>query len=168
MATLRDLFKDQLKDIYDAENQIVAALPKMIDAASHDELKAALTEHLEQTRGQIDRLERVFAQVGASPARKTCKGMKGLLEEGSEAIKDQSAGAARDALIIGGAQKVEHYEIAEYGTLRAWAEELDLGDAAELLGETLDEEADADERLSSIAEGGLLEDGVNEEATAAR
>ena len=164
MATLKALFTDQLKDIYDAENQIVEALPKIIDAASNEELKAALAEHLEQTRAQVDRLERVFSEAGATPARKPCKGMQGLLEEGSEALKGHPAGAGLDALIIAGAQKVEHYEIAEYGTLRAWAEELDLADAAELLGETLDEEADTDERLSSIAEGGLLEDGVNESA----
>lgn len=168
MATLRELFRDQLKDIYDAENRVVEALPRLIDSVSSEELKEALSEHLEETRGQIDRLERVFSEAGASPARKACKGIQGLLEEGDEALKDQPAGAARDALIIAGVQKVEHYEIAEYGTLRAWAEELGLGNAAELLGETLDEESDADERLSSIAEGGLLESGVNEDATAHR
>jgi len=166
MATLKKLFVDQLKDIYDAEHQIVEALPKLVKAASSDELKEAFSEHLEQTRNQIERLESVFSECGEAPARKTCKGMKGLLEEGEEAIKDESAGAVKDALLIGGAQKVEHYEIAEYGTLRAWAEELGLEDAVDLLGETLDEESDADERLTSIAEGGLLEEGVNEEATA--
>ncbi|HET6342597.1 MAG TPA: DUF892 family protein, partial [Gemmatimonadota bacterium] len=116
--------------------------------------------------GHVERLERLFSDLGEPPTGKSCKGMEGLLEEGDEAIKNHSAGILRDALIIAGAQRIEHYEISGYGTAKAWAEELDLEDAVDLLDETLDEEAEADEKLSAIATGGLLTEGVNETASA--
>lgn len=167
MATLREAFMEQLHDIYDGENQIVEALPTMAEAATGQKLKDTLTEHVGQTRGQIKRLERIFSELGQSPSRKSCKGVQGLLDEGRE-ILEKPAGPTRDALLITGAQRVEHYEMAVYGTLRSWAEELELDDAAELLSDTLDEESAADEKLTSIAEGGLLTEGVNEEAASAR
>ena len=167
MATLRERFIDQLKDTYDAEKQVLEALPKLVAAASDEDLKATFSDHLQQTHGHVERLERIFSDLGESNFRKSCKGMKGLIEEGKEALEGPSS-ATRDAALIAAAQKVEHYEIAAYGTLRSWAEELELDEAAELLEETLDEEASADEKLTSIAEGGLIETGVNEEATASR
>lgn len=166
MPKFHDAFVDQLKDLYSAEKQIVEALPRMADAASNEELRQAFQHHLEETRGQVERLERIFDDLGVSPGGKKCKGMEGLLQEGEEVIREHSAGPTRDALLISGAQRVEHYEIAGYGTVAAWAEELELDDAADLLEETLDEEADANEKLNSIAMGGLLESGVNEKATA--
>lgn len=166
MPNLHDAFIEQLKDLYNAENQITEALPKMIDAASDSELREAFEHHLEETRGQIERLDRIFTDLEASPGGKKCKGMEGLLEEGEEAIREHSAGPARDALLIAGAQRVEHYEIAGYGTAVAWAEEMGHDDIADLLDETLDEESSADEKLNSIAEGGFLESGVNEAAEA--
>lgn len=166
MATLKDALIHELKDIHSAERQITGALPKMIEAASDQELKAAFSEHLEQTRGQIERLDRIFADLGETPGMETCEGMKGLLKEGEGLIQDHAAGPVRDALLIGAAQRVEHYEIAVYGTLAAWADALDLEECQELLEETLEEEGDADEKLTDIAEGGLLEEGVNEEALA--
>lgn len=167
MATLREQFIEQLKDIYDAEKQILETLPKLVEAASDEDLKTTFSDHLQQTHGHVERLERIFSDLGESSFRKLCKGMKGLIEEGKEALEG-SSGATRDASLIAAAQKVEHYEIATYGTLRSWAEELELDEAAELLDQTLDEEANADEKLTSIAEGGLIESGVNEEATASR
>ncbi|MDX1661227.1 MAG: ferritin-like domain-containing protein [Gemmatimonadota bacterium] len=166
MPSLHDALIDQLKDLYSAENQIAEALPKMIDAAHSDELRKAFEGHLEETRGQIDRLEEVFEKLSASPGGKKCKGMEGLLKEGEETIEEHSAGPTRDALLIASAQRVEHYEIAVYGTVAEWADAMDYDDVADLLGSTLDEEEDADEKLTSIAEGGLLEDGVNEAAMA--
>ncbi len=164
MPTLRDAFIHELKDIYSAEKQITEALPKMIEAASDQELRAAFSSHLEETRGQIERLDQIFANLGETPGQETCEAMKGLVKEGESLIEDHPAGPTRDALLICGAQKVEHYEIATYGTLVAWADALDLDDCEDLLETTLDEEADADEKLTDVAEGGLLEEGVNEEA----
>lgn len=164
--TFHGLFVEHLRDLYDAEQQITQALPVVIEAVSADELRKALEHHLEVTHGHVERLERLFSDLGEPPTGKSCKGMEGLLEEGDEAIKNHSAGILRDALIIAGAQRIEHYEISGYGTAKAWAEELDLEDAVDLLDETLDEEAEADEKLSAIATGGLLTEGVNETASA--
>ncbi len=164
MSTMHDAFVEQLKDIYSAETQITKALPKMVEAAHSGELREALQHHLEETRGQIDRLDRIFEGLGTPATEKKCKGMEGLLKEGEEGIKNHESGPVGDAVIIANAQRVEHYEIAAYGTVRAWADELELDDAATLLEETLDEEAAADEKLTSIAEGGLLATGVNQEA----
>ena len=168
MSTLKEVFVEQVKDAYSAEKQIIEALPKMIEAAANDELRTAFEDHLEETRGQLERVQSILSDLGENPGSKVCKAMEGLIKEGEEGIKEQDAGPARDALLIASAQKVEHYEIALYGTLRTWAETLGLDDASDLLDETLDEEAATDERLTAIAEGGMLEEGVNEEAEASR
>jgi ferritin-like metal-binding protein YciE len=164
--TFHGLFVDQLRDLYDAEQQITQALPGVIEAVSTDELRTALEHHLQLTHDHLERLDRIFSDLGEPAAGKSCKGMEGLLEEGEEAIKNHSSGVLRDALIIAGAQRIEHYEISGYGTAKAWAEELDLEDVVDLLDETLDEEAEADEKLSAIATGGLLSEGVNATAAA--
>lgn len=168
MTSFRHLLAEQLSDIHSAETQIVEALPKLIGAASDDELKDALSTHLGETRHHIERLERAFEELGESPSGKECVGMKGLLKEGEETMEKRVTGALRDALLIAGAQRVEHYEISAYGTAIAWAKQLDLDDVADLLDESLDEEAAADEKLTSIAEGGLLAAGINEEAAGNR
>jgi ferritin-like metal-binding protein YciE len=165
-SSFHGLFVDQLRDLYDAEQQIIQALPDVIEGVSGEELRKALEHHLELTHGHAERLEKIFSDLGETPTGKSCKGMEGLLEEGEEAIKDHAPGVLRDALIIGGAQRIEHYEISGYGTAKAWAEELDLEEVVDLLDETLDEEAEADEKLTSIATGGLLTEGVNETAAA--
>jgi ferritin-like metal-binding protein YciE len=149
--TLQELLVELLRDVYDAEKQLVKALPKMVKAADNEELAEALRSHLAETENQVTRLEEVFGIVGAPAKGKTCKGMKGLLEEGNEAIQEEDKGEMRDLAMIAGAQKVEHYEISAYGTLRTLAEQLDLGDAAELLQQTEDEEKGADSKLTEIA-----------------
>lgn len=148
MSKLRETFLDELKDIYNAEKQLTKALPKLANAAEHQELKDAFESHLEETETHIERLEQVFKLFGETPKGKTCKAMEGLVEEGSELIEEE----AGDAAYIAGAQKVEHYEIATYGTLKTWAELMGESEAAELLAETLDEEKAADEKLTGIAE----------------
>lgn len=160
-----ELLVDQLRDLYDAEQQITQALPGVIDAVATDELREALKHHLELTHGHVERLDRIFSDLGETPTGKSCKGMRGLLEEGEEAIKNHPVGVLRDALIIAGAQRIEHYEISGYGTVKTWAEELELDDAIDLLEDTLDEEAEADEKLTVIATGGLLTEGINEAAS---
>jgi ferritin-like metal-binding protein YciE len=147
---LRDLFVDELRDIYDAEKQLTKALPKMAKAAESDELRTAFEEHLQITRAQINRLEEVFKLLGVAARGKPCAGMKGLIEEGEEK-GEKMEGSVLDAALIASAQKVEHYEIATYGTLATFAEVLDMQDAKDLLGQTLDEEKEADERLTVIA-----------------
>ncbi|HKY60015.1 MAG TPA: ferritin-like domain-containing protein [Gemmatimonadota bacterium] len=164
--TFHDLFVDQLRDLYDAEQQITQALPGVIEAVSTEELRKALEHHLELTHGHVERLDRIFSDLGEPAAGKSCKGMEGLVKEGEEAIENHPGGALRDALIIAGAQRIEHYEISGYGTAKAWAEELDLEDVVDLLDDTLDEEAEADEKLSAIATGGLLTEGINQTAAA--
>lgn len=162
--TFHNLFLDELRDLYSAEKQIAKALPKLIKAASNAELGRALTSHLDETHAQIERLERVFDELGETPNGKKCKGMAGLLEEGDEHVKEVPRGARRDAVIIAGVQRVEHYEISGYGTARAWAEQMKHDLAVTLLGQTLDEEAAADEKLTKIALGRVLGEGVNEGA----
>lgn len=147
---LRELYVDELKDLYNAENQLVKALPKMAKAAASPELKAAFEEHLEQTKGHVERLETIFEKLGESPKGKKCKGMEGLVEEGSEAIEEYE-GAIRDAALIGGAQRVEHYEMAGYGTVIALANELGESEHASLLEETLEEEKEADQKLTELS-----------------
>ncbi len=164
MTTFRELFLEQLGDIHSAENQITKALPKLVEAATDDELKDALSTHLHETHKQIERLEKVFEELGEKPVSKMCMGMKGLLKEGDEGLQKGLSGPLGDALIIANAQRVEHYEISAYGTAVAWARQLDLDEVADFLDESLDEEAAADEKLTSIAEGGLLTAGLNEEA----
>jgi ferritin-like metal-binding protein YciE len=149
---LKKLYIDELKDLYSAETQLVKALPKMAKAASSDELRQGFEEHLEQTRGHVERLEKVFKTLGESPKGKTCKAMQGLIEEGAEVIEEDFEGSLMDAALIGAAQRVEHYEIAAYGTVCAFAKELGESDQAELLSETLDEEKETDEKLTELAE----------------
>ena len=153
LLTLRDVFVEQLKDMYSAENQIIKALPKMAKTASSPELRQAFETHLEQTRTQAERLEQVGEIIDESIKGKKCKGMEGLLEEGKETLemKGEASPAALDAAMIADAQRVEHYEIAAYGTLCAFAKQLGLRDAMELLRETLEEEEQTDERLTEIA-----------------
>jgi ferritin-like metal-binding protein YciE len=148
MSDLRETFIEELKDLYDAEKQLVKALPKMAKAAEHEELKAAFEEHLEQTQTHVERLEKVFEAFEETAKGKKCKAMQGLVEEGEDVIKEEQG----DAALICAAQKVEHYEIASYGSLRTWAEMLGEDEAVDLLQETLDEEKETDERLTEIAE----------------
>lgn len=152
-SAFHDRFLHEIQDLYDAEHQILDALPAMIEGASHAELKTALSEHREQTENHVSRLEQVFESVEAEPKRRHCDGMAGLLKEGEKVLDEGDLPAAvRDAAIIAACQKVEHYEIAGYGTVAAWAELMEHDEAHELLGETLDEEKEADERLGEIAE----------------
>lgn len=147
---LKKLYIDELKDLYSAENQLVKALPKMAKAATSPDLRAGFEEHLEQTKGHVQRLESIFEQLGESPKGKKCKGMEGLIEEGSEAIEEYE-GELLDAALIGAAQRVEHYEMAGYGTVKAFAEELGESEHVTLLNETLEEEKKTDEKLSGLA-----------------
>jgi ferritin-like metal-binding protein YciE len=158
---LATLLTEELKDLYSAEKQILKALPKIVRATTTDTLRGALEDHLEETEGHVERLEEIFEYLDMKPGRKKCKGMEGLLEEGEEHFAEQEEGALRDAAIIAAAQRVEHYEIAAYGTALAYARELGIDEAANLLEATLEEERGADERLSEIAESE-----VNEEAAA--
>jgi ferritin-like metal-binding protein YciE len=148
---LHDLFVEELKDIYDAEKQLTKALPKMAKAAESDQLRAAFEGHLEITRMQVNRCEEVFRSLGIAARGKPCEGMKGLIEEGEETIEELDKGSTRDAALIASAQKIEHYEIATYGTLATFADVLELQDAKDLLGQTLEEEKEADEKLTGIA-----------------
>ena len=150
--TLQDLFHDTLKDIYFAEKKILTALPKMAKAAQSDDLRAAFEKHEGETETQVERLERVFEMIDAKPQGKTCDAIMGLIEEGQEIMKEYKGSPALDAGLLAGAQAVEHYEIARYGTLKTWAEELGLNDAVELLDETLEEEKATDEALTELAE----------------
>jgi len=159
--SLRDLLVDELRDLHNAESQLVKALPKMAKAASHDELKEGFQEHLEQTREHVDRLDRCFKILGQKAKGKTCHAMKGLVEESNEAIKEDAPDSIRDAKLIGAAQRVEHYEIAAYGTARAFAQTLGETKVADLLQETLDEEGETDKKLTALAEI------INEEAHSA-
>jgi ferritin-like metal-binding protein YciE len=151
MKTLNDLLVHELKDLYDAEHQIVAALPKIAEAVSAPELREAVEHHLEQTRQHIARLEQVFGTLDQEPERETCDGMKGLLKEGRSAIEDEMNDDVRDAALIAAMQRVEHYEMAGYGTVRTYAHLLGHEEAARLLQETLDEEELTDKRLSQLA-----------------
>ena len=164
LDTLEDVFVEQIADLYSAEQQLVAALPKMVQAAHSDELRKALSEHLEQTRGHVTRLEEIKSHVSQAVPVETCEAMKGLIKEGEEVIGAQGDGAALDAALIAAAQRVEHYEIAGYGTARTLADQLGYDRAEELLDETLDEEANADKRLTKLATGGIFSSGINEEA----
>lgn len=147
---LKELYVDELKDLYSAESQLVKALPKMAKAATSPDLRAGFEIHLEQTKGQVERLETVFKRIGESPKGKKCKGMEGLIKEGSEAIEEYE-GDLLDAALIGAAQRVEHYEMAGYGTVIAFAEELDESGHVPLLSATLQEEKATDEKLTVLA-----------------
>ena len=154
-GTLHDAFIDELRDAYDAEKQLTKALPKMAKAARSPELRTAFEEHLEETRGQIERLEQVFASLDEKVRGKHCDGIAGIIEEGKSVMEEDFDAATMDACLIAGGQRAEHYEMAAYGTLIAWAKAMGHMDAVELLQETLDEEKAADEKLSTLAEGGI-------------
>jgi len=151
-TTLREVYIEQLRDLYDAENQLIKALPKMAKAAESPELRSGFEQHLEQTRGHAGRIEEIFGSMGESKKRKKCKGMQGLVDEGSEVIGDDLEGPAKDAALIAAAQRVEHYEIAGYGSVRSFAEELGETQAASLLQQTLDEEKETDSKLTQLSE----------------
>jgi ferritin-like metal-binding protein YciE len=161
MRTLNELFEETLKDVYFAENAILKALPKMAKQASNADLRSAFEGHTDETKGQVERLDKVFKLLGKKAEGKECPALKGLVEETEELIGEADKGAVLDAGLIGCAQAVEHYEIARYGTLCAWAEQLRMEDAVELLEETLEEEEATDEKLSELALSG-----VNAEADA--
>ena len=159
LDSLRTLWVEEMRDLYNAENQLLKALPKMVKSASTPELKEAFETHLEETRTHVERLDEIFGKLGKKPTGKTCKAMKGLVEEGSEMMQHDGPDSVLDAGIIAAAQRVEHYEIAGYGAARTFASILGEDEAEDLLQETLDEEGAADEKLTEIAEGI-----VNEEA----
>lgn len=163
LATLNDVFIEQIEDLYSAETQLVSALPKMASAAADKKLREAIETHLDQTHGHLERLQQIRAELVITGEQR-CKGMAGLLAEGEDVLSEPGSGAPKDAAIIAAAQRVEHYEIAAYGTAKTLAGELGYGEAKKLLGETLDEESMADELLTKIATGGLLHSGVNAEA----
>jgi len=156
-GTLHDAFIDELRDTYDAEKQILKALPKMVKAAASEDLRAAFEEHLEETREQVSRLEQVFASIGEKARGKHCDGMAGIIEEGKSVMEEDFDDVTMDACLVASAQRVEHYEMAAYGTLVAWAQAMGHNDAAELLEQTLEEEKAADQKLTELAEGGINE-----------
>jgi ferritin-like metal-binding protein YciE len=170
MDSLKELLQDELKDIYDAEKQLTKALPKLAKKATAEELKEAFEEHLRQTEEHIERLEQAFEHLGMPAKGKKCKGMQNLIAEGEDMIGDADEDAVRDAVMIASAQKVEHYEIASYGTLRTWASMLGQDDVASLLEETLEEEKETDQKLSELAEAfvnqAAAEEGEEEEEAA--
>ena len=162
MEMFRDLFIEELQDLYSAETQLIKALPKMAKAATNADLKKGFEQHLEQTKGHAQRLENIFAKLNEKSKGQKCKAMEGLIAEGKELIDDHEAGELLDAGLICAAQKVEHYEIASYGTAKAWATQLSLDDVATILEETLDEEKETNEKLTELATST-----VNAEAMAA-
>lgn len=162
LESIENLFLHEIKDLLSAEKQLLKALPKMAKAAKSDALRAAFEEHLEQTKGQIERLEKVFEMVDKSPRAEHCKAMEGLIEEGSDLIEEEGADPVKDAALIGAAQKIEHYEISGYGTARSLAELMGNDEAAQILQATLDEEKETDAKLTELA---MSE--VNVEANAA-
>lgn len=165
MRTLNDLFEETLKDVYFAENAILKALPKMAAKATSKDLKAAFKEHTEQTEGQVERLNKIFKLIGKKPEGKECPALKGLVEETEELMGEAKNADVLDAGLIGCAQAVEHYEIARYGTLSAWAEQLKMEEAATLLEETLEEEEETDEKLSELALSGINQNAEDDEDT---
>jgi len=167
IETVEDLLVDQIRDLYDAEKQLVRALPKMAKAASSDDLRQAIQDHLEETNNQVARLEQAFEQLDKPSKSKTCKAMKGLIEEGGEVIEEKSEEPMNDLALIAAAQRVEHYEISAYGTARAMAEHLGEDQVAALLEETEEEEKAADKRLTEIAVALMQEDATSGKETGA-
>jgi len=164
---LRDVYIEQLKDLYSAESQLIKALPKMAKAATSTDLAQGFEDHLEQTKGHAERLEEIFEALDEKPTGKKCKAMEGLIKEGAEAIEEDASDEARDAMLIAAAQRVEHYEIAAYGTVKTYAKLLGEDDALELLEETLQEEVETDEKLTEAAESINVEaEEAEEEPTA--
>lgn len=160
--SLQDIYVEQLQDLYSAEQQILKALPKLANAATHDDLRRAFTEHEVMTRTHVERLDRIFTQLGQKPGGHKCKGMEGLLAEGDELLEEHDESEALDAAMIAAAQRVEHYEIAGYGSVRTFANMLGLSDHADLLQQTLDEEGQTDKRLTTLAETVVNIDAVKE------
>lgn len=154
-GTLQDAFIEELRDTYDAEKQLIKAMPRIAKAATSPDLRAAFEQHLAETRQQVERLTRVFESIGEKPRGKHCDGMAGILEEAKSALEEDADDATTDALLIASAQRAEHYEMAAYGTLVSWAQAMGHSDAAQLLQETLDEEKATDEKLTTLAEGGI-------------
>ena len=164
MQDLQDLYVEELRDLYNAEKQLVKALPKMAKKATHEELKGAFTEHLEQTKEHVERLEQIFEQLGKRAGGKTCKAMQGIVEEGKEMMEEDATPEVMDAALIAAAQRAEHYEIAGYGTVRTYAKLLGDDRAAKLLQQTLDEEGETDKKLSGLAESSINLDAQGAEA----
>ena len=161
MGTLHDAFLDELRDAYDAEKQLTKALPKLAKASTSPKLRAAFEAHLEETRGHVDRLEQVFASLDEKARGKHCDGIAGIIDEGKAIMEEDFDEATMDACLIAAGQRTEHYEIAAYGTLVAWAHDMGHADAEALLQETLDEEKAADKKLTSIAESGINQDAAD-------
>jgi ferritin-like metal-binding protein YciE len=166
ITTLKELYYDQLRDIYSAETQLLTAIPKLCDAATCNDLREALSSHLEETREQVARLMKICKAHNISPEGETCAAMKGLIKEGDAHVANTLAGDVRDAVIIASANRVEHYEIAAYGVAKAFAGVLDFSDDVSLLDDSLDEESNADKAITKIATGGLFASGVNAGAAA--
>jgi ferritin-like metal-binding protein YciE len=163
--SLKDVLQEQLEDLHSAETQLIEALPKMAQAANHDQLREAFEHHLEETRGHLKRVEEALGELGVTNPTEVCKGMKGLIAEGEEMIQMGGDPMASDAALIGAAQRVEHYEIAGYGTARQLADECGFDAIKDLMDQTLDEESQADKLLTKIATGGMFKAGVNQQAT---
>ena len=156
--TLHEVFLEELKDVYDAEKQLTKALPKLAKAAKSPELRQAFEHHLEETEQHVERIEQIFESLDETAKSKRCKGIAGIIEEGEKVIKEDFDGSTKDAALIAGGQRAEHYEIAAYGTLAAWARQMGHTEAADLLEQTLEEEKAADEKLNEIAMGGINEE----------
>jgi len=163
LTSLQDALIEEIKDLYDAEHQLIKALPEMAEAATNGALQSAIDAHLEETRGQISRLEEVFELLDERPKGKHCAGIAGIIEEASEALGEDAPGSVIDACIIAGGQRAEHYEMAAYGTVVAWARTLELEQVAQLLEQTLEEEKAADEKLSDLAEAGINQSAMEAE-----
>ena len=166
LHSLKDVLQEQLEDLHSAETQLVTALPKMAQAAHHDELHQAIEHHFEETRGHVKRVEEALGELGVSHPTEVCKGMQGLIAEGEETMQMGGDPIACDAALIGAAQRVEHYEIAGYGTARQLADDCGFDGIRDLMDQTLDEESQADKLLTKIATGGMFKAGVNQKATA--
>jgi ferritin-like metal-binding protein YciE len=164
LNTLRDVLSEQLEDLQSAEAQLVEALPKLAKAASSSELQEAVEHHLEETKGHLERVKEARGELGDTGEPEECKAMKGLIAEGEQVIEAEGDPLAKDAALIAAAQRVEHYEIAAYGTARTIAGQCDLGQIEDLMSQTLDEESEADKLLTKIATGGMFSSGVNESA----
>jgi ferritin-like metal-binding protein YciE len=164
--TLKDVLQEQLEDLHSAETQLVAALPKMAQAAHHDELRAAFENHLQETQEHLKRVKEALSELGVSSPTEVCMGMKGLITEGEEMIKEGGDPNAKDVALIAAAQRVEHYEIAAYGTARQLADDCGYDSIKDLMDQNLDEESNADKLLTKIATGGMFKAGINQEATA--
>jgi ferritin-like metal-binding protein YciE len=164
--SLKDVLKEQLEDLYSAETQLTAALPKMAQAAHHDELRQAFEHHLEETHDHLKRVKEALGEIGVGSPTEVCEAMKGLIREGEEVIEKDGDPNAKDAALIAAAQRVEHYEIAAYGTARQLADDCGYGAIKDLMDQTLEEEANADKLLNKIATGGRFKAGINQEAAA--